>query len=175
MRKLRFRPTQIATTVSAAVALAATATGLIFTLWPTARPEDRPASTRADFTNNITVDHISFAQYLQYIGQSRSGWRRKALRRQGVLVRYIVNIKGYRDKLLPLRWRLIDARTGDQVGHSPRGQFLAAETSDDQAGWPIWVPVPRGRERRFFVDIELLDDRGGGLLGQRRTRPFAGT
>jgi hypothetical protein len=40
--------------------------------------------------------------------------------------------------------------------------------------WSIWVSVPPGRTRRFFVELELLDDRGTVPLERLRTRRFAG-
>jgi hypothetical protein len=145
-------------------------TGLIFGLWPALKPEE-PAATKGATLSNATADNVSFGQYLDRTAQSRSGWGYAQLHRQGVLVSFDVNMNGYWNKRLRLQWGLIDARTGDQIADN-RHFFLTPEASEDQVRWPAWVPVPRGRERRCFVEIELLDDRGVIPLGHVRTPRF---
>lgn len=173
LRRLPLRPSRIAKAISAAVAFATTVTGLIFGLWPALRPEVPPA-TKGATLSNTTVDHITFGQYLDRAAKSRSGYRRAQLDRLGVLVSFDVDIKGYRNKRLPLQWQLIDARTGDQIARWP-DHFLTPEATEDQGRWPIWVAVPRGHARRFFVEVQLLDDRGLVPLGHIRSHRFSGT
>jgi hypothetical protein len=170
---LRLRPSRIAKAISAAVAFSATATGLVFGLWPALRPEMPPA-TKGATLSHTTVDHITFGQYLDRTATSRSGYRRAQLDRQGVLVSFDVDVKGYRTKRLPLQWQLIDARTGDRIARWT-DHFLTPEANEDQGRWPIWVAVPRGHTRRFFIEVELLDDRGLVPLGHIRTQRVSGT
>jgi hypothetical protein len=159
--------------MGAVVTFAATMTGLIFGLWPTLRPVEPPATKGAALTN-VTVDRVSFGQYLDRGAYSRSPFRRAQLQRRGALVGFDFNIKGYLHKHLPLRWQLLDARTGDQVAQSP-DLFTTPRADEDQNSLLIWVPVPRARGRRFFVEIQLLDDRGAYPLGRIRTHRFSGT
>jgi len=168
----RLRPVQIAKTVGAVVSFAATATGLIFVVWPALKPDEPPVTKGATLTS-VTLDRMSFGQYLDRIAQSHVGHRRAQLERPVAVVGFDFSIRGYRNKQLPLQWRIVDARTGDQIDQS-RDLFLTPEASEDQATWSVWVPVPRGRNRRFFVEVELLDDRGAVPLGRVRTDLFGG-
>jgi hypothetical protein len=169
---LRRRPVQIAKALATAVTFAATGTGLIFGLWPALKPDAPPATRRATLTN-VTLDHIRFGQYLDRKALSRSGYPRAQLERPGALVSFDFNIRGYRNKDLPLQWQLVDATSGDQVARS-RDLLITPEANEEQNSWPVWVPVPRGRSRRFFVEIELFDDRGAVPLGRIRTDRFGG-
>jgi hypothetical protein len=146
-------------------------TGLIFGLWPALQPSEPPTIKGAILTN-VTVDHVSFGQYLDRIALIRSPYPPAQLERPGALVGFDFNIKGYRNKVLPLQWRLIDAKTGDQVDRS-RDLLLTPAANEDQNSWSVWVPIPRGRSRRFFVEVELLDDHGYPL-GRVRTDRFSG-
>ena len=170
---LRIRPTQIAKAISATAAFAATMTGLIFGLWPALKPEG-PATIKGATLSKVEVDRMDYGQYLDRIVRSRSGYRPARLHRHGVLVTFHFDITGYRTRHLPLQWQLIDARTRDRVAHS-RDLFLTPDATEDQGNWRIWLAVPRGHDRRFFVEVELLDDRQVVPLGQVRTQRFAGT
>jgi hypothetical protein len=170
--RVRLRPVQLAKAVTAAVSFAATATALIFGVWPALKPDDPPVTKAATLTN-VTLDRMTFGQYLDRIAQSHAGYRRPQLERAVAVVGLDFNIKGYRQQHLPLQWRIVDARTGDQLDQS-RDLFLTPEAREDQARWSVWVPVPRGRDRRFFIEVELLDDRGVVPLGQVRSDYFGG-
>lgn len=169
---VRLRPVQIAKAVGAAVSFTATAIGLIFGVWPALKPEEPPVTKGATLTN-VTLDRMSFGQYLDRISQSRTGYRRTQLERTVAVVGFDFSIRGYRNKRLPLQWRMVNARTGDQMDQS-RDLFFTPEVSEDQARWSVWVAVPRGRDRRFFVEVELFDDRGAVPLGRVRTDLFRG-
>jgi hypothetical protein len=170
---VRVRPLQIAKAVGAAVTFAATATGLIFGLWPALKPVEPPATKGATLTA-VTLDRATRGQYLDRSFLGRSGYGPAQLERPGELISFDFKIKGYLDKRLPLRWQLVDARTGDQVAES-RDLFIIPVANDDQNSWSIWVPLPRGRSRRFFVEIELLDERAAVPLGRVRSDRFGGT
>lgn len=168
--KLRHRPLQLAKAIAAVTTFAATMTGLIFGLWPALKPADPPPTKGATLAN-ATVDHISFGQYLDRATQSRAPFRSAQLRRRGALVSFDINVKGYVDKRLPLQWQLVDARTGDQVGRSRDLRFVPKAT-DDHNSPLIWIPVPHRRHRRFFVEIQLLEERGVIALARIRTHRF---
>jgi len=170
---LRLRPHQIAKAIAAVVTFAATMTGLIFGLWPTLKPTDPPATKGATLSIEA-VDHVSFGQYLDRVRLSRSPYRPAQLEHRGVLVFFHVTVKGYLNKHLPLEWQLLDARTGDQVARSWGLSFIPRAGADNNSV-PIWVPVPRGRDRRFFVEVQLLDNRRATPLGRARTNRFSGT
>jgi len=171
-RIVRLQPVRVAKVVGAAVSFAATLVGLIFVLWPALKPDGLPVAKGASVTD-VTLDRASFGQYLARVAVSRSGYPQAQLKRPGVLVGVELKVKGYRDKRLPIRWQIVDERTGDQIQQS-RDLFYTPSASEDQNTWSIWVPLPRGRGRRFFVEVELLDDRGAVPLGRARTHHFDG-
>lgn len=173
LRRFTVKFRQIPKALSAAIAFAAALTGLIFGLWPTARPE-APATTKGAALLSVSVDRVSLGQYLDRMTQSRTGYSREDLHRQGVLVRYDVKIKGYRGKHLLLTFQLIDAQSRDLVAPS-RNQCLTPDVSDDKGGVPIWIPVPRGRERRFVIELELFNDRRTTSLAHDRSPQFNGS
>lgn len=172
-RRVRLQPVRIGRAVGAAVSFAATLVGLMFVLWPALKPDEPPA-TKGGSISDATLDRVSFGQYLDRIARSRSGYRRAQLERRGALVGVDLKVRGYRDKRLPLQWRIVDARTGDQIQQSRDLVYIPA-ASEDQNSWSIWVPLPRGLDRRFFVEVELLDDRGAAPLGRARTHTFGGS
>ncbi len=149
--------------VAAFVLLAAAASSVGFGAW-----RDEPPVTKGGSLAIATLDRASFGQYLDRIEGTRSDYPRAQLERAGALLGLNVEVEGYRDEALPLRWRVIDARTGDQVLQS-RDLSYTPEASEDRNSWPLWVPLPRGSDRRFFVEVELLDDKGKTPLASDRT------
>jgi hypothetical protein len=170
---VRLQPSRIAKAVAAAVSFTATAIGLIFGLWPALKPSEPPAAKGATLSQ-VTLDRVRYGQYLDRIAVSRYGYRQAQLERGGVLVGVTFKVTGYQSKRLPLQWRLIDARTGDQIEQS-RDLFYVPAANEDQNSWSVWVAVPPGGARRFFIEVELLDDRGAVPLGRVRTERFHGT
>jgi hypothetical protein len=88
-------------------------------------------------------------------------------------VSFDFRIQGYRGDRLPLRWQLLDIGTGDQVAQS-RDVAIVPEADDDEGTWDVWVPVPRDAGRRFFVQVQLYNDRGDVPIARLRTATFAG-
>ena len=82
-------------------------------------------------------------------------------------------IEGYMGKRLPLRWQLINAGSGDQVAQS-RDVAIIPEAANDKGTWDVWVPVPRGANQRFFVQVQLYNNAGDVPIGRLRTATFAG-
>lgn len=154
------------------IAVAATATTLILGGEPGV--PDRPPATKGGSLTIKTLDRVSFGQYLDRIDATRSDYPRAQLQQIGTLVGLDIKVAGYSDKRLPLRWRILDARTGDEVQQSQEDRYYIPHAREDNNSWPIWVPLPRGRDRQFFVEFELFDDRGATPLDQARTDRLTG-
>jgi hypothetical protein len=134
-----------------------------------------PSRTKAATLSNPTLDrNISFGQYLDRKEISRVPYQAAELRRRGAFLAFDFKIEGYKGKRLPLQWQLIDARTGDQLRES-KDVALHPDAETDQASWDFWVPVPRGADRRFFVQLQLYNDRGSVPIGRLRTATFGGS
>jgi hypothetical protein len=172
--KLRSLPVRIARWTAAVVGFAATLTGLIFALWPALKPEGPPAVRSAKLSNLAVDRNITFGQYLDRIEQSRRPYGRAELAERGVLVQFDFAIQGYKGKRLPLRWQLIDARSGEQLDQS-RDLLITPLASSDSGSWPVWVKTPRGRSRRLYVQLQLYNDRGSVPLSRLRTETFSGS
>jgi hypothetical protein len=157
---------------AASVALVAGAVGVLYLVSPGAKPDEPPATKGADLTVK-TLDRVTFRQYLDRVAVSSSGYRRTQLERLGALVQVKLVVRGYRNKRLPLWWRMVDTRTNEQIRQS-KDLFYTPYANHDENISSIWVPLPRGRNRRFFIEVELLDDGGKTPLGETRTRRFSG-
>lgn len=135
---------------------------------------DEPPVTKGATLEIASLDLVSFGQYLDRHEGSRSEYGRAELERAGALVGLFITVTGYRYKRLLLQYRVIDSRTDDQVQHSREERYYTPYANKDSNDWPIWVPRPRGGDRRFFVEFELLDDQGASALARERTPEFRG-
>jgi hypothetical protein len=159
--------------LAAGVTFVASLVGLLFLLWPGLQPEP-PTKTRGGELSHVTIDrNVTFGQYLDRLAQSRAPFHHAQLRRRGALIGFTFSVQGYNGAHLPLRWQLINARTGNQVAQS-RDFFIVPEAQRDRNTWSIWVPVQAGRQRAFFVEVELRDARDAFVLDRFRTRRFRG-
>jgi hypothetical protein len=86
-----------------------------------------------------------------------------------VLLELELTVKGYRKQALPLKWELIDADTGEQVGES-QSTIFRPEVDDDTGVWPVWIPLPTPGNYRVRV---VLARRGHVVpLASLETPPF---
>jgi hypothetical protein len=159
--------------VRAGLVVAATL-GIALLVWAALGSHGEQAPpTKAAKLSDLTLDrNISFGQYLKRKELSQAPYTAAQLGRRGAFVAFDFKIQGYQGKRLPLRWQLIDARTGDQLAQS-RDVAITPEAQTDGGSWDVWVPIPRGAGRRFFVQVQLYDDRGIVPLGRQRTATFA--
>jgi len=165
---------RIARGAAGAVGFVATLLGVIFVLWPSLKPEGPPPAKSATLTNATVDRNLTFGQYLDRIEQSRSSYQPADLRKRGAIVQFDYRIEGYKGKRLPLRWQLVDSRSGDQLAHS-RDMRLIAEAGTDRGNWPQWIPIPAGRRpRRVFVQLQLYEPSGRFPLSRLRTPVFRG-
>jgi hypothetical protein len=161
--------------MSALVAFIGTGLGIVLVLWPSLTPEGRPATQSATL-EKLTLDRkVTFGQYLDRIKLSRTPFKANQLARRGALLKFDFIITGYRDKRLQLRWQLIDADSGEQLDQSS-DILITARATTDRGTWDVWVPNPKRRYRRLFVELAFYDDRPNGVpLGRLRTPLFAST
>jgi hypothetical protein len=182
-RPQRRRPGARLIGIGLAIAVVA---GLV-ALWPSIRPQDPPSkparlsstkpqdppATKAARLSKLTLDRdITFGQYLDRKQISRKPYRAAVLARRGAYVAFDFRVEGYKGKRLPLRWQLMDARTSDQLDQS-RDIAIKPDATTDQGTWDVWVPLPRG-DRRFYVEVQLYDDKGLVPIGRLRTKRFPG-
>ena len=168
---LRSLPVRIARWTSALVGFVAALLGVLFVLFPALKPEG-PAPTKGAMLSNPVREMLSWGQYLDRKDLDRSPYDDAALRRPGIFVEFDYAIEGYKDQALPLRWQLIDARGGDQLGKS-RDTQIVPEAATDKASWDVWVPLPRRHVQRVFVQLQLFEQRGTVPIGRLRTPAFA--
>lgn len=171
---LRSRLTTIAHAgrwLTGSVTFAATTLGIVFLLWPSLKPEGAPPTKGAELSNTRLDRSITFAQYLSRKSLSTTPYRPADLRRVGAFVTFDFTVEGYKGVRLPLRWELIDARSGDQLAQS-RDLAIEAEAQTDQGSWDVWVATPRARRRRLYVQIELYEHRGAVPIARLRTADF---
>jgi hypothetical protein len=162
----------LARRTAAVVGFVATVVGLIFVLWPSLKPEGPPPERGARL-ENLTLDQpLTFGQYLDRKELSKAPYGPAELERRGAYVEFDYTIEGYKDKLLPLRWQLIDAGSHQQVAQS-RDIRIKPLAPTDQGSWEVWIPIPRDPARSYFVQIELFNDAGSVPLRRLRTDPFA--
>jgi hypothetical protein len=162
---------RVAKSVAAVVAFVATLLGIVFVLWPSLRPEPPPPTRQADLSGLELERPVTFGAYLGRINQPAGGLEDAVLEERGALASFDFAIVGYKERRLPLVWQLIDARNGKVLDQS-RDVFIEPEALRDSGSWPVWVPLPNGRKRRVFIQLELYEPRGVVALETLRTRTF---
>jgi len=167
---LRSLPVRLARWTSGVVGFVATLLGVVFVLFPAIKPEE-PPPTKGAKLSNLRHTELSYGQYLDRLGWDRAPYDAPALRRRGILVEFDFAIEGYKDKALPLRWQLIDARRGGQLAKS-RDNEIIPEAPKDGGTFPVWVPLRHRRPQRVYVQLQLYGDTGEAPIARKETPPF---
>jgi hypothetical protein len=163
---------RVAKGAAAVMAFVATVLGIVFLLWPSLKPE-APSATRHVALGHLTLERpVTFGAYLKRISQQAGGLEPAVLKQRGALAAFDFTIEGYKNRGLPLEWQLIDAATGNRLDGN-RDLSIKPEVTKDSGNWPLWVPLPRGRQRRLFITIQLYEPRGVVALGSLRTHTFS--
>jgi hypothetical protein len=167
--------------LTALLALAAGALGLVFDLKPEWRPDPRTA--QAASLQSLTVDpEVSWEEWLDRRGADTRGRDRCALRIPGNLVYLGVELQGYKGRDVRYRYSTYDARRrarlkGVQASVSSGDHpvsTLVGEAPSDRWISTVWVAWPF-RDGDFFVRFELFEERSGGgetMLGYADTPKF---
>jgi len=163
---------RIGRAVAGAVGCVAATVGLVFAVAPSLKPDPPPVDKGATLRNAQVEPALRFGEYLDRIEQSRQPYGAAALGRRGAFVEFDFSIRGYKDKRLPLRWQLVDARTGAQLRHS-RDLRIRPLVNTDAGSWSVWIPSVR-HARRMYVQVQLYNDAGRVPIGRIRTREFDG-
>ena len=147
--------------------------GVALLLWTALGSHGQQAPpTKAARLSHPTVENLRFGQYLDRKGLSRQPYPAAQLARRGAFVMFDYRIQGYKSKSLPVEWQLIDADTGNQLGHA-RDTFITPGAQTDQANWDFWVPVPRGADRHLYVQLQLFENQGKFPIGRLQTKTFS--
>jgi hypothetical protein len=140
-------------------AIAAVA-GLVFLFFPGLRPTTHtcPEATEGQI-RNVSVTGATYADYLGQARIDSAGRSAAVLATPGFIVDYEVTTSGYRGKPLPLRWSLVDAKTGITVDDPSLKNQLALTITPDRCtyhvGHPIWVR-PHAT-KRYYLELFLYD------------------
>jgi hypothetical protein len=138
-----------------AVGFAATVIGLVFVLWPSLKPEPPPADQGATLSNAQVEPGMTFAAYLDRIGQSRGSLDRATLDERGAFIEFDFVVRGFKGKHLPLGWQLLDASSGVQLGQD-RALRVTPRADRDSGVWRVWIPL-RSKARRMYAQIALYN------------------
>ncbi len=155
--------------VVAGVSFVATVAGLVFLFVPSLQPEP-PPPTKGVEISRVTLERVSFGQYLQRIRQTAEAYEEADLRRRGVLVEFNYAMQGYKGRRLPVLWQLVAESSGDIVDESD-AYSIEPLANDDRGSWSVWIPMPRD-EGRYHVKLQLLNDKGIVPLDRQQTDTF---
>jgi hypothetical protein len=146
--------------IGAVAAAIAAVAGLVFLFFPGLRPTTHtcPEETEGQI-RNVSVTGATYADYLGQARIDSAGRSAAVLTTRGFIVDYEVATSGFRGKTLPLRWSLIDAKTGITVDDPSLKNQLALTITPDRCtyhvGHPMWVrPHSAGR---YYIELFLYD------------------
>jgi hypothetical protein len=156
------------------VALVSGIAGLVFLFKPDLKPSGEAAKQAATLSHLRLKPNASFREYLARADLPATGFTKAQLARRGALLRFRVQITGFEDERLTLKWELLDAASGDQIDES-RATTITPSTETNEATWSFWVPLPK-RAGKFFAVVELKQQKQNYLLAldTLETDPFPG-
>lgn len=170
--------------VTAVVALATSALGLVFDLWPSLRPDPR-TEVGAD-TGVLAVDrYVSRDEFLRrrFVAQADYVRARRAeiaaaggaggLRLRGELAYVRVDLHGFKGRRVLLLYSIYDARSRSRVRPAKAESRWTGDAPDDRFIAELWLRPVTGVKRRYLVRVELRDP-SGTLLSVADSAPFAG-
>jgi hypothetical protein len=131
--------------------------------WVDKRTRDTPPSkVDARITSAEMLKNVPLGEFLREEGQSSGGFDKAQLATRGNVVSVRVQIQGYKDERLPLRWSMYNADTETKL-QAPQFDRLGTTfhpTGQDDAGrGRFWVGIP-ARDGTFFIRLTLRDDKG---------------
>jgi hypothetical protein len=168
-------------TLSALLALAGTIiglvsgiVGLVFLFNPDLKPSGEAAKQAATLSQLRLRPNVSFREYLARADLPTMGYTDAQLARRGALLRFRVQITGFENERLTLKWELFDAASGDEIDES-QATTITPTTETNEANWPFWVPLPR-RAGKVYAVVELKQQKKDYLLAldDLETDPFPG-
>jgi hypothetical protein len=111
--------------------------------------------------------------YLRQTNQPTAGLSRFEGAEPGYVFNVRVRLQGNQDRLLPLRWSIIDASTGRQLRdplYTQTATVFKARGPDQARTWPIWVPYP-SRKGKYLLRATLIDEERQPL-DEAESEPF---
>jgi hypothetical protein len=151
-------------------AIAATL-GLAFLLWDRFGPGPEPETRRADLAELAVEAGLTFGQYLERIDEDPGGLDDETLAQRGAFLEFDVETTGLAGAGLRLKWELLHAATGEELGQEQRDTITPGR-NEDTIAWHAFLPLPPGEVGPFQARIELLDEEGFSLA-RMRSEPFA--
>lgn len=143
---------------------------LVFLLRPGLQPKSASSVKRATLSGASVDRPVTFGEYLVRAKEPRAGMTPSLLKRDGVFIQFHVEVVGYDGRNLPLRWSVLNARTGATVFDADP-LTLRPQAADDSADWPLWAPEP-SRPGIYYVFVQLYDPGGRVALAHLRTPSF---
>ena len=141
--------------------------GIVFLLWPDAKPQGAPTQKGADL-GDITIEPMTFGTYLERVELPAGTLSDAAKAQRGVMTQFDATMRGYKGDDLTPRWQLVSTRDGRQIKHS-RATTLRPEANEDQVSFFFFVPVPKAPATRCYrVIVQLY--REGSLVPIRPIR-----
>ena len=150
-------PTAMLAIAGTVVGLVSGIAGLVFLFQPDLKPTAEASKQAATLSQLRLKTNASFREYLAHADLPETPYTKEQLARRGALLRFRVQITGFEDQRLVLKWELFDSKSGDQVDES-RDTTITPTTETNEATWPFWVPLPK-RPGPFYAVVELKEQK----------------
>lgn len=144
---------------------------LAFAIWDEFGPDPEPEARGADLAELAVEAGLTFRQYLQRVDQDPGGLDEKTLARRGAFLEFDVETTGLAGEDLRLKWELLHAATGDELGQE-QGTTITPGRKEDTIAWHAFLPLPPGEVGPFQARIELSGE-DGQPLARKRSEPFS--
>jgi RTX calcium-binding nonapeptide repeat (4 copies) len=131
-----------------------------------------PAPARdASLTPGETESNVSFRQYLTQVGQPVAGFKRAELARNGNLYSLRIQLLGFRQERVALRWSLRNVDTDEPVpgGRDVLETVLVPDARSLATDQRVWIPLP-ATAGRYMVSFRIAQR--GVPLSVTQLTPF---